>query len=344
MVSDNLSERKVRLHCIPVRQVGRRHFLIALGALLAAPFACGAQPMRRVPLLVYSANRPGPMEFDQAFVRGLREFGYIEGQNIHIEYRWGDGTEAPLPVLMKELVNLNPDVVVVSGSPGVRAAMHATTSIPIVMTSSPDAARDGLIASLARPGGNVTGMSLFVPEVTAKRLELIKESLPNLTRIATIWNAGNPGNLPLVRDTEAAAQAMGLGFYSAGVRQIADLDAAFASINHERVGAVSVLSDGFMATNRGVVVALAARSRLPAVYPSNIYVEEGGLMSYGPSIAAAYHRAAYFVDRILRGVQPADLPVEQPTKFELVVNLKSAKALGLKIPQSILLRADKIIE
>ena len=325
-------------------QCRRRHFLIALGAFLLTPFAICAQPGRVVPLVAYFANRPGPMEFDQAFLRGLRELGYIEGQNIRIEYRWGDGTEEKLPALMSELLGFNPDLIVSSGSPGVRAARNATARIPIVMTSSPDAVRDGLVASLARPGGNVTGMSIFVPEMAGKRLELLKETVPNLARVATIWNSANPGNVPLVRDTEVAAQAMGLALHSAGVRQVAELEGAFARIARERAGALSVLSDGFMVTNRSLVLALAARNRLPAIYPSSVYVEEGGLMSYGPSLPAAYHRAAYFVDRILKGARPADLPVEQPTMFELVINLKSASALGLKIPQSILLRANRIIE
>jgi putative ABC transport system substrate-binding protein len=284
------------------------------------------------------------MEFDQAFVRGLHEFGYVDGQNLRIEYRWGDGTEAPLLARMREIVELQPDVIVVAGSPGVRAAMNATASIPIVMASSPDAVRDGLVASLTRPGGNVTGLSMFVPEMAGKRLELLKELIPDLKRIATIWNAGNPGNVPLINDVRTAAQRMGLGFYSAGVRQVADLEVAFASIVSERIDALNVLSDGFMATNRRIVLALAAQNRLPAVYPSDIYVDDGGLISYGPSIAAAYHRAAHFVSRILKGARPADLPVEQPMKFELAVNLKTAKALGLKIPQPILLRADRTIE
>ena len=325
-------------------QEHRRQLLIAAGTLLVAPFVVRAQPVRHIPLLAYAVNRAGPMEFDQAFLRGLRELGYIEGQNIRIEYRWGDGTEAPLRARMAELVGLKPDLIVAAGSPGVRAARNATASIPIVMTSTPDAVRDGLVASLARPGGNVTGMSIFVPEVTAKRLELLKELLPNLARVATIWHSANPGNLPLVSDTEVAARAMGLAFHSAGVRQVGELDTAFEQIMRERAGALSVLSDGFMVTNRNAVFALAARHRLPAIYPSSVYVEAGALMSYGPSLEVAYYRAAYFVDRILKGARPADLPVEQPTKFELVINLKTAKALGLTIPQSILLRADRVIE
>jgi putative ABC transport system substrate-binding protein len=325
-------------------QIRRRRFLMVSGALLAAPFAVGAQPARRVPLLAYVANRPGPVELDQAFVRGMRELGYIEGQNIRIEYRWGDGMEGQLPSQMAEVVGLKPDIIVTASSQAAPAAKKATASIPIVMTGSADAVRDGVVTSLARPGGNVTGISLFTPEVIGKRLELLKETIPKLAHVATIWNSANPGNLPLVSDTAVAAKALGLTLRSVGVREVAELDTTFASITRERAGALSVLSDGFVFTNRNLFTALAARHRLPAIYPSSVYVEAGGLMSYGPSIAAGYRRAAYFVDRILKGARPADLPVEQPTKFELVVNLKSAKALGLKFPQTILLRVDRIIE
>lgn len=325
-------------------EIRRRHFLIASGALLTIPFTAGAQPARRVPLLAYVANRSGPVEFDQAFLRGLREFGYIEGKNIRIEYRWGDGMEGRLPAQMAEVIGLKPDVIVTASSQAGPAAKNATARIPIVMAISADAVRDGLVSSLAQPGGNVTGMSIFIPEAIGKRLELLKETLPNLARVATIWNSANPSNLPLVSDTEVFAKALGLALHSVGVRNSVELDAAFASIARERADALSVISDAFMFTNRNLISALAARNRLPAIYPDKLYVEAGGLISYGPSIPAAFHRAAYFVDRILRGARPADLPVEQPTKFELVINLKTAKALGLTMPQSILARADRVIE
>ena len=239
---------------------------------------------------------------------------------------------------------MNPDLIVSAGAQGGLTARNATTSIPIVMTSSSDPVRDGVVVSLAHPGGNVTGMSTFVREMSLKRIELLKETLPNLARVATIWNSANPGSLPLVDDTGVAAKVLGLALHSAGVSQASELDTAFASIARERAGALRVISDGFMFTNRGLVQAFAARYRLPAIYPGDVYVEAGGLMSYGPSTAAAYHRAAYFVDRVLKGTRPADLPVEQPTKFDLVINLKTAKALGIKFPQSILSRADRIIE
>ena len=327
-----------------MNEIRRRHFLVASDALLATPFAVGAQPARRVPLLAYVANRPGPMELDQAFLSGLREFGYIEGKNIRIEYRWGDGIEGRWPALFKDVIGMNPDLIVSAGAQGGLAAKKATTSIPIVMTSSSDPVREGVVVSLARPGGNVTGMSTFVPEMSRKRIELLKETLPNLARVATIWNSANPGSLPLVQDTEVAAKVLGLALHSVGVSQASELDSAFASIARARAGALSVISDTFIFTNRVLIQVLAARYRLPAIYPGDVYIEAGGLMSYGPSTAAAYHRAAYFVDLILKGTRPADLPVEQPTKFDLSINLKTAKALGVKFPQSILSRADRIIE
>ena len=289
-------------------------------------------------------NRPGPQDLDQAFLRGLREFGYIEGKNIRIEYRWGDGIEGRWAAVLREIVGMNPDLIVSGGAQGGLTASKATTTIPIVLTSSSDPVRDGIVVSLARPGGNLTGMSTFVSEMSRKRIELLKETLPNLARVATIWNSANPGSLPLVHDTEVAAKALGLVLHSVGVSQASELDTAFASIARERAEALSVISDAFMFTNRRVIQALAAQYRVPAIYPGDVYIEAGGMMSYGPSTAAAYHRAAYFVDRILKGSRPADLPIEQPTKFELVINLKTAKALGIKFPQSILSRVDRIIE
>ena len=325
-------------------EMRRRRFLIASGAVLTMPFDAAAQSARRVPLLGYVANRPGPIDLDEAFLSGLREFGYIEGKNIHVEYRWGDGTEGRWPALFKSVIEMNPDLVVSAGAQGGRAAKTATTSIPVVMTSSSDPVREGVVVSLARPGGNVTGMSTFVPEMTGKRVELLKETLPKLTRVATIWNASNPGSLPLVHDTEVAAQTLGLALYSVAVRETSELDAAFRGIARERAGALSVISDTFIFANRHLIQALAAQYRVPAIYPGDPYIDAGGLMSYGPSTTAAYHRAAYFAHRILKGAQPADLPVEQPTKFELVINMKTAKALGLTIPPTILVRATRLIQ
>jgi len=316
---------------------------LALG-LLAAPLATAGEQRGKVPRIVYVAGRPGPMEFDEGFRRGLRELGYVEGQNITIEYRWGDGREDRLPDLMAEVISLKPDVIVTAGTPGVLAAKNATTTIPIVMASSPDAVRDGLVASLARPGGNVTGLSIFVPELTGKRLELLKETVPKLSRVATIWNRANPGNVPLLRDTEVAARSLGLELQSVGIRSPDDLEGAFAAMARGQAQALSVLSDAFMVTNRASITGLALKRRLPSIFPSNVYVQAGGLMCYGSNIAAAFHRAAYFVDRILKGAKPADLPVEQPTRFELVINMKTAKTLGLTFPPSIMVRADQVIQ
>lgn len=279
----------------------------------------------------------------EAFRQGLRELGYVEGQNITIEYRWGKGKEEQLPNLMAEAVRLKPEIIVTHGTPGVLAAKNATSTIPIVMAISPDAVRDGLIASLARPGGNVTGLSIFLPELTGKRLELLKETLPKLSRVATIWNTANPGNTPLLRDTEVAARQLGLELQSVGIRSPDDLEGAFATIARSKAGALSVLSDAFMASNRMLIVGLALKSRLPSIFPSDGYVKAGGLMSYGPNIPVMFHRAATYVDKILKGTKPADLPVEQPTKFELVINLNTAKQIGLTIPQEVLYRADKVI-
>jgi len=310
---------------------------------LPAVFTEAQQP-KKVPRIGYVQGRPGPMEFDEAFRRGLRELGYIEGQNITVDYRWGDGKEERLPDMMAEAVRLKPDVIVTGGTPGVLAAKNATRTIPIVMTNSSDAVRDGLVASLARPGGNITGLSIFVPELTGKRLELLKETVSKLSRVATIWNTANPGNAPLLRDTEVASRELGLELQSVGVRNSDDLEGAFATIAKSHAGALNVLSDLFMITNRTVVTGLALKRRLPSIYPSDAYVQAGGLMSYGPNLPATFHRAAYFVEKIFKGAKPADLPVEQPMRFELIINLQTAKQIGLTVPPNVLVRADKVIK
>jgi len=316
---------------------------LALG-LLAAPPATEAQQPRKVPRIGYVMGRLGPMEFDEGFRQGLRELGFVEGQNLTIEYCWGDGREERLPGLMAEVIRLKPDVIVTAGTPAVQAVKKATTTIPIVMAQSQDAVRDGLVASLACPGGNVTGLSIFQPELTGKRLELLKETAPRLSRVVTIWNTANPGNGPLLSDTEVAARSLGLKLRSVGVSSPDDLEGAFATMARGQAEGLSVLSDGFMVSNRASVTGLALKGRLPSIFPSNVYIQAGGLMSYGPNIAATFQRAAYFVDRILKGAKPADLPVEQPTRFELAINLRTARALGLTIPPSVLIRTDQVIQ
>jgi putative ABC transport system substrate-binding protein len=329
---------------LSARSISTVMFLALCSMLLGPCFPVEAQQSSKVPRIAYVMGRSGPMEFDEAFRLGLRELGYIEGQNITIEYRFGDGKEERLREVMAEAVRLNPDAIVTSATPAVLAAKNATTTIPIVMATSSDAVRDGLIASLARPGGNLTGLSIFVPELTGKRLELLKEILPRLSRVATIWNTANPGNALLVKDTELAARELSLKLQLIGVRSSGDFESAFASIEKTRAGALNVLSDGFMITNRGVITGHAVKSRLPSIFPSDAYVQAGGLLSYGPSLPATFRRAAYFVDKILKGAKPADIPVEQPTKFEFVINLKTAKQIGLTIPPNVLARADRVIK
>ena len=243
------------------------------------------QPAGKIPRIAYVMFRSGPMEFDEAFRQGLRELGYVEGQNITVEYRWGEGKEERLPDLMAEVIRLKPDIIVTAGTPGVQAAKNATKTIPIVMANSPDAVRDGLVASLARPGGNITGLSIFVPELTGKRLELLKETVSKLSRVGTIWNTANPGNVLLLKDTEVAARELGLELQSVGVRSPDDLEGAFATMARSKAKALNVLSDGFMVTNRMVITGLALKSRLPSIYPSSVYVQAGGLMCYGANIA-----------------------------------------------------------
>ena len=323
--------------------------IFRLTAIIAILLGCGAMAQAQQPKKVPRIGFLGPGSSAtysariEAFRQGLRELGYIEGQNITVDYRWGDGKEGSLPNLFAEVMRLNPDVIVTGSTPAVLAAKNATRTIPIVMTNSSDAVRDGLVASLARPGGNVTGLSIFVPELTGKRLELLKETVPKLSRVATIWNTANPGNTPLLKDMEVAARELGLKLQSVGIRGPDDLEGAFATIAKSHAGALNVLSDAFMATNRTLITGLALKNRLPSIYPSDGYVQAGGLMSYGPSLTATYQRAAYFVDKILKGAKPADLPVEQPTRFELVVNLKTAKQIGLTIPPNVLARADRVI-
>ena len=312
-------------------------------AIVAGP-AAAAQRAGKIPRIAYVMGRSRIIGFDEAFRQGLRELGYVEGENIAIEYRFAGGEEGQLRELMDEVVRLKPDVIVTGSTPGIQAAKNATQTIPIVMALSQDPVRDGLVASLARPGGNVTGLSVLAPELTGKRLELLKEIVPAVSRVAVIWNTGNPGNPALFGDTEAAARVLGLQLGSFGVRSPADFPGAFAAATKSRATALATLSDSFMVTNRFRIAELAVKHRLPSVAPNRVYAEAGVLMSYGPDLAASHRRAATYVDKILKGAKPADLPVEQPMKFELVINLKTAKALRVEIPQTVLIRADQVIQ
>ena len=326
----------------------RREFIAAVGAgLLAAPLVAGAQQAGRVHRIGYltgglSTDRPHLIE---AFRQGLRELGWVEGQNIVIEYRYAEGRFDRLPDLAAELVRLKVDIIVAVATPASAAAKNATGTIPIVGISLGDPVGTGLIASLARPGGNITGVSYSVGvETIGKGLELLNEIVPNVRWVAILSNPGNPLHAPAVRDLKVAARSLGEQLQLLDARGPTEFDGAFAAMAKERVGGLFVVADTMFNLHRARLVELAAKSRLPAAYGTRDAVESGGLMSYGPSLPDLFERGATYVDKILKGAKPADLPVEQPTKFELVINLKTAKALGLTIPPSLLARVDEIVE
>ena len=324
----------------------RRRVLIALAAgTLAAPFALRAQ-QQKVYRIGFLGNSTAALEANLVgpFREGLRELGYVEGRNIVIEYRWAEGKYERFPALIAELAALNVDVIVTAGTPAALAVKRTTPSIPLVMAAVGDPIGVGLVASLARPGGNVTGLSAIAPELEGKRLELLREVVPKLSHIAVLWNPDNPFHAGSLKETRAAAQVLGIKAQLVGVRISEEFPAAFAAIVRERPGALLVLADRIFLHNRARVVDFGAKHRLPGVYPYRELVEAGGLMSFGPSYPGMHRRAAHYVDKILKGSKPADLPVEQPATFELIINLKAAKALGLTIQPSLLQRADELIE
>jgi putative ABC transport system substrate-binding protein len=279
-----------------------------------------------------------------AFHQGLRELGYVEGKNILIEWRWAEGKFDRLPKLAAELVRLDVDVIVAGGSTSTGAAKQATTTIPIVMAQVNDPVGSGVVASLARPGGNTTGLSALVPEVSGKRLEMLKEIIPKLSRVAVFGDSTAPGNAQSLRETELAAKAFKIQLQYLDILGPKHIEAAFREAAKERADAVLVLAAPVLISGRKHITEITAKNRLPAIYPQKEYVEDGGLMSYGVSIVDLYRRAATYVDKILKGAKPADLPVEQPTKFEFIINLKAAKQIGLTIPPGVLARADKVIK
>ena len=279
-----------------------------------------------------------------AFREGLRELGYVEGQTIEIESRWAEGNYDRLPGLAADLVRLKVAVIVTYGTPASQAAKRATATVPIVMAAIIDPLASGLVTSLARPGENLTGQSMMSPDLVEKQLEILKEVVPKVSRVALLHNPANPGNAPQVRHAQDAARALGVRLQLLGARGPSEIDSAFAAMTNEQAGAVIVLVDAMLQDNRTRIADLAARHRLPAVYGLSDYAEAGGLLAYGPNRLDMFRHAATYVDKILKGVKPGDLPVERPNKFALVLNLKTAKALGLTIPPPLLQRADQVIE
>jgi len=304
-----------------------------------------AQQPQKIPRLGYLSY--GSVEIDKsllaAFQQGLRELGYLEGKNIVIEQRYAAGQSDKLPELVAEFVRVKADVIVVTGDPAAHAAKKATTAIPIVIVTSPDPVGTGLIASLAHPGGNVTGLSDFHGGVVTKRLELLKDVAPLASRIAVLLNPANPSNPIQLKDIQAAAPAFRVTLISLEVKAPDAIDPALTTVVKERAGALLVLGDRLFATHQSQIIKFAVKNRLPTIYSQRLYVEAGGLMSYGANFTDQYRRAAIYVDKILKRGKPADLPVEQPRKFELVINLKAAKQIGLTIPPTVLARADRVI-
>jgi putative ABC transport system substrate-binding protein len=327
----------------------RRQLLIALGAsALAAPFASRAQQQKvyRIGFLGI-ANASSWASYIAAFHQGLRELGYEEGKNLVIEYRWAEEDFDRLPKLAAELLSLKVDVIVTHGTPGSRAAKQATTTIPIVMAAVGDPVRSGLVASLARPGGNLTGNSILEFDLALKRLELVKEIIPKASRVGLFYVPGTQIGTAVeagARSIDDAAGSLGMRVHRFGIREPNDLAGALATMAKERTDALIVRTDALLAVHYGEIARLAVQHRLPTVGGAGQFVEAGGLFAYGADVIETYRHAAVYVDKILRGAKPADLPIEQPTKYMLAVNLKTAKALGLTIPQPLLLRANEVIQ
>ena len=322
--------------------------IISVVAVLffVAPLAVGAQPTGKVHRIGFLGNSTAALEAHLVgpFREGLRELSYVEGQNIVIEYRWAEGNYERFPALIAEFLAQRVEVIVTAGTPASLAVKKATTSVPLVMVAVGDPVATGLVASLARPGGNITGLTSTSEELEGKRLELLRQIIPKLSHVAVFRNPENPTLLTSLREMRAAAQVLGIRVQVLEVRTSGELEETFKAIVSERPGALLVMGDRLFLHNRQRIIDFATKQRLPVIPGHPELVEAGGLMSFGASYPSMHRRAAYFVDRILKGTKPADLPVERPTKFELVVNLKAAKALGLKIPLSLLQRADQVIE
>ncbi len=327
--------------------IDRRTFLTGTGVvLLAAPLAAEAQQAgtRRIGLLETSSPSPARVLLWETLRQRLRELGYLEGQNIAFEFRFGEGKPDRLTGLAAELAGLKVDVIVTSGTPASLAAKQATRTIPIVMAQLADPVGAGLVASLGRPGGNVTGLTTQDADLGGKRLELLLQVVPRVSHLALLIDETSPGTVLIAKGTQAAAASLGLRLQSLGVRDPGELDRAFAAMKEARARALIVESSSMLFTWRERLADLALKNRLPTMFAQRAYAQAGGLMAYAADFSDLFRRAATYVDKILKGAKPADLPVEQPTKFDLVINLKTAKALGLTIPPSVLTRADEVIQ
>lgn len=320
---------------------------LALGTLLSALcVSVEAQQAKKIPRIGFLGNSTPALEANLIgpFREGLSELGYVEGRSIFIEWRWAEGKYERFPELIGELIQLKVEIIVTAGTPASLAVKKATSSIPLVMIAVGDPVGTGLIKSLAHPGGNVTGLTSIAADLEGKRLELLREVVPALSHVAVFWNPASPFQVVAEKEVQAAAQALRIKVLSLGVQAQEQLENAFATIRRERPGALNVLADRLFLHNRMAIMDFATKYRLPGVHAYVELVEAGGLMSYGPSYPGMHRRAAYFVDRILKGAKPVDLPVEQPAKFELVVNLKAAKRIGVTIPPAVLYRADRVIK
>jgi ABC-type uncharacterized transport system substrate-binding protein len=327
--------------CSP--EMPRRAFMAVIaGGLLAAPLAAQAQPAGKVYRIGFLRAGQPPESYLDGFQQGLRERGYVYGQNVVVEFRATDGSVDPLPQLTEELLRLKVDVFLASAAPAAVAVRRATTSVPIVFVGVVDPVGLGLVPSLGRPGGSITGLATTSADFAGKRLELLRAIVPSLRRVAVLWHPANPSNPIQLKGAEAAARALGMRLEPVSIQGPNDFDSASKAV--PGTDGLLFLESPLFTTHRARLAELAARSRLPAIYGQREYVEVGGLMSYGTHFKDLYRRAAWYVDKILKGARPGDLPVEQPTNFELVINLKTAKALGLTIPESLLQRADQVIE
>ena len=325
--------------------VARRVFIAGAAGILATSLAAEAQHPAKMPQIgILTLSVASSTQTFEGFRQGLRDHGYAENQNIGLVFRFAQGRPERLQAMAVELVQMNVDVIVTESVLAARAAQHATKTIPIVTAVHGDPVGAGLVASLSRPGGNVTGLALLAPELSGKRLQLLKEASPKATRVAVIWNGSNSAAAGYLSETQTAARSLGLQLQSVEVRSPTDLDAAFAAVAGARPHALITLPDGMLLANKTRIIDFAATAKLAALFPDEEFAQAGGLMAYGPSLTSNFRRSVTYVDKILKGTKPAELPIEQPTKFELILNLKTAKALDLTLPQSLLLRADHVIQ